>query len=52
MDDGCSIPVKGGCLGFDYMARHASAVELGGKEQSGWPGSDHQDGGLAYVSTH
>jgi hypothetical protein len=52
MNDGGSIPVERRRLGFDYVAGHSSALELGGEEQSGWAGSDYQDGGLAYVSIH
>jgi hypothetical protein len=52
VNDGCSIPVERRRLRFDHVAGHSSAVELGGEEQSGWAGSDYQDGGLACVSTH
>src|SRR5271170_2572894 len=52
VNDGCSIPVEWRRLGFDHVAGHSSALELGGEEQSGWAGSDYQDGGLAYDSIH
>jgi hypothetical protein len=52
VNDGCSIPVERRSLGFDHVAGHPSALELGSKEQSGWAGSDYQDGDLAYISAH